>query len=43
MIHLSYYPQSEREQIMALFSRNSEWFIQDKLLNGALVYRVLRP
>ena len=43
IIHLSYYPQPEREQIMALFSRNPHCFSPEKLTNEALVYRVLRP
>jgi hypothetical protein len=43
IIHLSYYPQPEREQIMALFSRNPQFFTPEKLTNGAIVYRVLRP
>jgi hypothetical protein len=43
IVHLSCYPQPERERIMAFFSRNPDWFVQEKLINEALVYRVLQP
>ena len=43
IVHLSHYPQPEREQIMALFSRNPQFFTPEKLTSGAIVYRVLRP
>jgi hypothetical protein len=42
IVHLSHYPQPERERIMALFSRSPQWFTQEKLINGASVYRVLQ-
>lgn len=43
IIHLTYYPQPEREKIMALFTEDRQRFSLEKLINGALVYRVLRP
>ena len=43
IIHLTYYPQPEREKIMALFSEDRQRFSLEKLINGALIYRVLRP
>jgi hypothetical protein len=43
IVHLAYYPQPKREQIMALFSRNPHSFSPEKLTNEAIVYRVLRP
>jgi hypothetical protein len=43
IVHLSHYPQPEREQIMALFLRYPQYFTPEKLTNEAMVYRVLRP
>jgi len=43
IVHITYYPQPEREQIMALFSQNPQFFTQEKLTNESIVYRVLRP
>jgi hypothetical protein len=43
IVHLSYYPQREREQIITLFLRNPQWFTPEKLTNEAIVYRVLLP
>ncbi len=43
IVHLAYYPQPEREQILALFSRNPQLFAPIKLTNEAIVYRVLHP